>query len=154
MAWIFFNDAFLSIVKASPTRDGDDLLVRARVRGDIERVFPTARVLETPERDYRFRFFTSREQVADAIRDRILSTDYLNFKSSVPLDENDRHDAYFRVWCDMNRLQTLQNLRAQEDMIWRGWEQQDLEPFLPPEENVSPVDRRRNNRKTKARRPR
>lgn len=101
MAWIFFNNAFLSIVQ--PPGPKYLLLVRSRVAGDIERVFPGTKVQVTPSRDYRFRALVPRVKVADAIRDQILAIDYGNFKNSTL--ERDRHDAYARVWSVMYRLQ-------------------------------------------------
>ena len=42
--WIQFNNAFLSIVE---NRDNKlELLVRARIKGDIEKIFPEADVFE------------------------------------------------------------------------------------------------------------
>ena len=41
--WLCLNDAFLSIV-ALPGHP-DELLVRARIAGDIERLFPAAQVI-------------------------------------------------------------------------------------------------------------
>jgi len=114
MAWIFLNDAFLSIVdplapllygKGLPHKGGV-LLVRSRTQGDIERVFPGAQVEETPHRDYRFRTTLPRAVVAAAIAERIMDATYGNFKSSVK--ENDRHDAYLGVWSVMNRWQQRQ----------------------------------------------
>jgi len=62
---IFLNDAFLSIVH----KDGDEstLLVRARRKGDLERIFPTADVQETPRNDYRFRALIPRIEVAQVM---------------------------------------------------------------------------------------
>ena len=99
--WIFMNDAFLSIVE--PPNQSDVLLVRARVRGDLERVFPEAEVVETTERDYRFRTFLPRKQVADVISKQVMNIDYGNFKNSV--NEDLRHDAYAQVWEVMYKLQ-------------------------------------------------
>lgn len=99
--WILMNDAMLSIVRHH-TRP-DDLLVRARLAGDIERVFPQAEVVEGAGSDYRFRAFVPRPQVADAISRRLLDIDYGNFKNSVR--EPKRHDAYFEVWHSMYGLQ-------------------------------------------------
>lgn len=51
--WISLSDSFLSIVALEgPAADPAQLLVRARVAGDIERVFPTAMVTHTPKHDY------------------------------------------------------------------------------------------------------
>ncbi len=49
--WIVLNKSFLSIVK---NRNNDsELLVRARVKGDIEKVFDEADVFEDENADYR-----------------------------------------------------------------------------------------------------
>jgi hypothetical protein len=100
--WIFLADSFLSIVdKGDPT--GDTLLVRARRQGDIERVFPDAKVVEGTGTDYRYRARIQRDQVADAIAESVRSIRYGNFKNEVT--EHDRHDAYLDVWRAMNRFQ-------------------------------------------------
>lgn len=101
--WIFMNDAFLSIV-ADP-KEPDRLIVRARAKGDIQRVFNRARVTETPHRDYAFRAFIPRKVVAAAISHRLHDITATNFKDSVK--EQDRHDAYLSVWSAMMRFQTL-----------------------------------------------
>lgn len=99
--WIHLNDAFFSIV-ADPARP-EDLLVRARVRGDIERLFPLAIVTETPHRDYRFRAWIPRLTFAAAIAERVAETSYPNFKASVP--DPERHLAYARCWSVMHGFQ-------------------------------------------------
>ena len=48
--WVFLNNAFLSIVEHRENQN--ILLVRARIKGDIERVFPGVMVHKTPEADY------------------------------------------------------------------------------------------------------
>lgn len=82
---------------------GDNLLVRARIKGDIQRVFPGAKVEETPLRDYRFRAFIPRSSVADAIHQRVMGNFATNFKNSV--SEDLRHDAYARIWGVMYGVQ-------------------------------------------------
>ncbi|HEV2673269.1 MAG TPA: hypothetical protein VGV37_01925 [Aliidongia sp.] len=104
--WIFMNDAMLSIVEL--TGQQDELLVRARMPGDLERAFPDAEVSESLDRDYRFRAVISRKTVAAAIADRICAIDYPNFKSSIGNHgdhSHERHHAYFRVWHIMNDVQ-------------------------------------------------
>ena len=49
--WIQLNNAFLSIVENR--KKTTELLVRARVRGDIEKVFPEADVFEDNNADYK-----------------------------------------------------------------------------------------------------
>jgi len=102
--WIFLNDAFLSIV--ADRNDPGRLLVRARIEGDIERVFPSARVKKTPTADYLYRASISRADVAAALLDRVTSIGYPNFKDSVSNPE--RHDDYFEVWHVMYRAQGRQ----------------------------------------------
>ncbi len=98
--WIFLNDAFLSIVT---DRNSAKLLVRARLSGDIERVFPGAKVAEDMGTDYRFRAWIERETVADTLHHAVTDINYGNFKNSV--QDHARHDAYFGVWNVMHRAQ-------------------------------------------------
>lgn len=100
--WIFFNDAFLSIV--AHRHQPDMLLVRSRARGDIERVFPDADVSHSPDADYAYRATLAREEVAKAIASQIESIGYPNFKSSIK--EPDRHHACMDVWSVMHQFQT------------------------------------------------
>lgn len=95
--WIFLNDAFLSIV-AHRDRP-DDLLVRARVQGDIEKVFNGVVVIASPMADYPFRAVVDRRIVAGAILARVAGIDYDNFKGSVA--DDGRHNAYLDVWAMM-----------------------------------------------------
>lgn len=99
--WIFMHDAMLSIV-AHRQKPGV-LMVRARERGDIRRVFPKARVWSTPKADYPYRAEVARVMVTAAITARLEAIDYDNFKNAVPPDpEHDaRHVAYLRVWTVM-----------------------------------------------------
>lgn len=99
--WIFLSDAMLSIVDKGG--DGSTLLVRGRRAGDIERVFPEAKVQVGGGTDYRFRARIDREEVAERIATAVKDIDYGNFKSSVK--EHDRHDAYMDVWSSMNAFQ-------------------------------------------------
>lgn len=101
--WIFLSDTFLSIVdKGDDT--GKTLLVRARVAGDIERVFPDAEVIEGAGTDYRFRARIDRSAVAARLAEAASTIDYSNFKASVK--DRPRHDAYMRVWDAMYGLQS------------------------------------------------
>lgn len=101
MPWIAFTDSFLSIV-ADPVRK-DTLIVRARASGDIERVFPDAKVQTIAGRDYAFRAYLPRNIVAGLIAARIIDTPETNFKGATV--EKDRHDAYYRFWEAMARFQ-------------------------------------------------
>lgn len=92
--WIFLNDAFLSMV-AHRTKPGV-LMVRARVRGDIERVFSGAKVSRTPDADYLYRAEIPVRDAAEAIERAVCRITYPNFKNSVR--DTARHCAYGEVW--------------------------------------------------------
>lgn len=95
--WIFLADSFLSIVQKPD--DIDSLTVRARIKGDIEKVFPNAVVVANAGTDYKYRAKVPREIVAKALFDRVMALDTPNFKSSVK--NKKRHDVYMKVWSAM-----------------------------------------------------
>lgn len=106
--WIFLNNAFLSIVdKDAPA---GAVLVRARAKGDIERVFPGATVTVSPRNDYRYRAVIARDAVAEALAAAVKTLDYSNFKDTVA--ERDRHDAYLDVWSAMHKWQGTRAART------------------------------------------
>lgn len=111
--WVFLSDSFLSIVNSKPlTRaNRNKLVVRARVAGDIERIFPTAVVTSPPGRDYAFRAVIDRSAVAATIAAAITSISYTNFKDSVP--DQDRHDAYLECWMALHDLQVARGRSRQ-----------------------------------------
>ena len=100
--WICLNNGFLSIVAH---RDKPDhLLVRARRAGDIERLFPMAKVQTTPDADYRYRTVLPRQGVARVVAEYLTDyLDYPNFKASV--EDHQLHSAYIRTWQTMAALQ-------------------------------------------------
>src|SRR3974390_1556011 len=96
--WLCLNDAFFSIVKkdCSP----DELLVRARRPGDIEKAFGRrVRAEPVTDADYLFRARIPREEVSRAMEGELRRIDYANFKSGV--HDDDLHVAYMRVWTAM-----------------------------------------------------
>lgn len=93
--WVYLTRALLSIV--AHRHQPENLLVRGRFRGDIERVFPGAAVTETPSADYRFRASVPRETVAQALAEAALAVEYTNFKATLADDtaiERERAEAY------------------------------------------------------------
>lgn len=101
--WVCLSNCFLSIVQPDPSKDV--LRVRARRKGDIERVFPDAKVERTPGRDYLYRAHIGRVIVKKAMMEEVGRIDYDNFKNSV--SDNRLHDAYAATWSTMARLQEL-----------------------------------------------
>ena len=101
--WIVLNKSFLSIVKNR--NNENQLLVRARVNGDIEKVFPDADIFQDKDADYKYRSYIDREVVANAIGKELLNINYDNFKSSVSKDDGIRGNAYMKVWMALNQMQ-------------------------------------------------
>jgi hypothetical protein len=99
--WIFQNRSFLSIVQNRD--DPNTLLVRARVAGHIQQVFPEAKVFTDPKADYLYRALIGRKAVAQAVAATVEKIDYDNFKDSV--DDDHLHVAYMKVWSTMEKLQ-------------------------------------------------
>ncbi len=101
--WIIMNNSYFSIVENIDNKN--ELLVKARVKGDIERIFPQANVLIGAGTDYLYRAAVSRNIVSDAIKDQIENINYGNFKNSVPWEDESRHKAYLNVWIELSKLQ-------------------------------------------------
>jgi len=99
--WICLSNAFLSLVDASS--EPGTLLVRARRQGDIEAVFPDAKVTQSVGRDYLYRAGIAREEVAAALAEQVLKLGYPNFKDSVR--DAHLHARYSTVWSAMSTLQ-------------------------------------------------
>ena len=102
--WVAMNDSFVSIVQDRLLADG--LVVRARVKEDLIAFMPDIeedKIIETEDSDYRFRVFTSKEDVAYLISDRVMDIHYDNFKNSVK--ETWRSTAYLKIWMIMNTVQ-------------------------------------------------
>jgi len=89
--------------------DQDVLTVRARIRGDIESVFPAVRVTEGEGTDYRFRARIPREEVVEVMAEQVRNIAYANFKGSV--QDDSRHHAYMDVWDAMYHYQEVSKRR-------------------------------------------
>lgn len=115
--WIASKHGFFSIVEAqrdsSPHDWRDTLQIRARVRGDLENLIErfdlgtSARIVETPEADYRYRVLVSRSRVADLLCKLAWELDYGNFKGEVGRlpDQRGKLPAYHRIWAEMHAVQ-------------------------------------------------
>ncbi len=101
--WIVLNKTFISIVENRHNKN--ELLVRSRVKGDIEKIFPDAEVIENNDADYLFRAFLPRGQVSEAIKKEVDMIDYDNFKDSVPKSDIKRLNLYMNVWSNLRHLQ-------------------------------------------------
>ena len=99
--WLFTSKSFISIVQKPG--DTDLLTVRARIKGDIENMFPDAKVEANKGTDYKYRAKVPREVVAKVVADQVTGLGYPNFKSTVK--QNKRHHAYMDVWSAMHEAQ-------------------------------------------------
>ena len=101
--WLFTSKSFISIVQKPG--DTDLLTVRGRIKGDIENLFPDAKVEANKGTDYKYRAKVPRKAVAKALQDQVMAIDYPNFKSTVK--ERKRHDGYIGTWSAMYEVQDL-----------------------------------------------
>lgn len=101
--WIVTSDSFLSVVHKDC--QPDELLVRARREGDIEAVFPKAKVKKTVGSDYLFRACIKRTEVAAVLSKRLQELQYDNFKNSIRDDQ--LHSACNKVWHTMAAMQPI-----------------------------------------------
>lgn len=94
--WVLLNDAMFSIVESQT--DPKTLAVRARFKGDLEKVFGVAKkkVIVDGGTDYKYRVFLPRERVAATIAGEVREINYTNFKDSV--GETWLAKLYSRVW--------------------------------------------------------
>ena len=99
--WIFLPKSFISVVQKPG--DTDTLTVRARIKGDIESVFPQAKVVVNQGTDYKYRARVPRAAVAQVLHDQVMNLDWSNFKGAVKAKK--RHDAYMNVWSAMYAVQ-------------------------------------------------
>lgn len=106
--WIFTTLGFFSVV--AHRDDEAALLVRARVRGDLEalrdRHLAGHDILEWEGSDYRFRLVASRDDWARVAGELGAGIDYANFKDAVAEGQGEsRARLYSRVWQAMFALQ-------------------------------------------------
>lgn len=99
--WLCLNRSFVSVV--TDRENPDRLLVRARVEGHIEAVFPEVKVFTDAGADYFYRAFIDREAVAQQISSEVQKIDYDNFKASVA--DQALRDCYLVFWGLMYKLQ-------------------------------------------------
>lgn len=106
--WLFTSLGFFSVV--AHRDDPDTMLVRARVRADLEALreahLPDVDIVETRDRDYRFRALVARDAWAHAAGALARDIDYPNFKNAVAERQgHSRASRYSHVWSVMYELQ-------------------------------------------------
>ena len=102
--WVFLNNSFLSIVENRNNKE--ELLVRSRVREDIDKIFPDSNIFEMENSDYKYRSYIKKIEVSEKIREIVTNINYDNFKNSISKSEDQRHSSYLNVWNEMRKLQS------------------------------------------------
>ena len=102
--WVFLNNSFLSIVENRNNKE--ELLVRSRVRGDIDKIFPDSNIFEMENSDYKYRSYIKKIEVSEKIREIVTNINYDNFRNSISKSEDQRHSSYLNVWNEMRKLQS------------------------------------------------
>ena len=113
--WIVTTEGFLSIVQNLDAKGAHDaLLVRGRVRPDLERFAEfvvrrgeRAAVVESPDADYGYRLNTSREVLAAFLAERVTAIDYPNFKSEIYKTDPVREKVYESAWAALHGLKKV-----------------------------------------------
>ena len=105
--WVFLNNSFLSIVENRNNKE--ELLVRSRIKGDIEKVFPDSNVFEMENSDYKYRSFIKKTDVSSKLKKIVENINYDNFKNSISPDQSERHNSYLNVWTELRKLQKWKN---------------------------------------------
>ena len=113
--WIVTTRGFLSVVQNLNAKEPSDaLLVRGRVRGDLDCFADFAArhgdrpdIVETDDADYRFRLTASREVLAAFLAECVTAIDYPNFKGRVAEKDPKRAHVYMGAW---NALQGLEKV--------------------------------------------
>lgn len=96
--WIASTSGFYSIVQH---RDfPDQVLIRARVKKDLESIFDPSRIVFTPDGDYQYRVFLNKAEAGKIFLDKMMKIDYSNFKNHVAQnpEQRDKLDAYHEIW--------------------------------------------------------
>jgi hypothetical protein len=101
--WIMLYDCFFSIV--SKDCAPDELMVRARRPGDIEKVFKGYKATEYTQSDYHYRCAIPKKVIIAALTTEIEDIDYSNFKNAIKDDKF--HRAASDMWFTLSRLQPL-----------------------------------------------
>ncbi len=109
--WLISDVGFFSIVRKSGDDAGDMLTIRARVRGDLERLrqryLPSmGPIVEGGGTDYRFRARALRREVGQAVAAMVGAIDYRNFKDRIAsVQGSGRAHRYAAVWADLAGLE-------------------------------------------------
>ena len=92
--WICLRHAFISVVQ--DRADPDGLVVRARKKEHLLRLFPDADIIVNRRADYAARVFVSRAEFTAMLIRQVGEITYPNFKNAVR--DRGLHDLYTEFW--------------------------------------------------------
>jgi len=104
--WLFTKNSFISVVQHRERPD--DVLVRARVKDHLTRLFPekATQIQRDDDADYRWRLLIPKQELADRISGYILQDlDYDNFKAAQETDDPAWSRFLHAIWGEGLRLQ-------------------------------------------------
>jgi len=112
--WLYTKLGFFSIVHKLPCKK-DELLVRTRCREDLESLSKKLSqtsdfkgvIIESKDSDYAYRMVVPRSVLASFMTSLMMNLDYANFKATIPYNDEQRHEAYFKCWEVMNEWQKI-----------------------------------------------
>lgn len=113
--WIITQTGFLSAVQA--TDDSNTLVVRARVKADLQPLRDTfreqygyePRVVQYDVSDYPYRVLVSRDVLTRFLAQQVQQIGYGNFKAQVAQQQGwERMRIYHEVWADLGELENLE----------------------------------------------
>ena len=109
--WLVTTRGFYSVVEDTTDPEKHDrLLIRARVRADLEALrdlLPGLEILETPDSDYHFRASTTKPVFAGIAFHLVTEINYPNFKNTIAERAGyERAHVYGSVWRDLLELRT------------------------------------------------
>lgn len=135
--WLFTTKGFFSVVTADG--EGDNLMIRARVRGDLENLKrehePGLKILDSAGTDYRYRAIIERRVFLNILVELGDEITYRNFKDEVKAQQGKkRYKAYTQVWSVMVGLQPFRPWPSRKTSIGAirnrtGTEPMDTEEF-------------------------
>lgn len=102
--WLFTKNCFVSVVQHRTQTH--NVLVRARVKSHLARLFPKKQIQEDAGADYRYRIVVSKKEVIKIVSDYIeQNLDYDNFKAAQEADDPSWTSFLHAVWGEGLRLQ-------------------------------------------------
>lgn len=108
--WVMTPIGFFSAVHNERDPKGETLLVRARDRGDLEKLrgllmVPAQTIIDTPDADYPHRMVVSKLAFGDWLFKEALMIDYSNFKAKVARTDPKHAKAYGKVWAALHEIE-------------------------------------------------